>query len=118
MPVRRPQRRTTIPCLLACRYRACAAISLSSLEHSLPDSSDDPHNLPPQSSLTRVPSRLMPYRSHEQTEVALDGEDEPLDRELADLEPSERREGTLPEPSLSELLPSSDEERLESFCAA
>jgi len=91
----RHQVRITTPCLLV--VLASYARS-SSLEHSL-ESSENPHLAPPQSSFTRSPARVMPYRSHVQQLEAL-----PLDKELGDelLDERDVRDGTSEPRSLSE----------------
>lgn len=85
----------TTPCL---RVVLASYARSSSLEHSL-ESSEKPHLAPPQSSLTRSPARVMPYRSHVQQLETL-----PLDTELGDelLDEREVSDGTDESRSLSE----------------
>jgi len=99
----RPQRRTIIPCRLVVLARYAFSSSSLSDEHSLPSS---PQTLPPQSSLTLAPDLVMPKRLQVQQlvdddlddEVADDGEEDPLLRELRD----EVKDGTSESLSLSE----------------
>lgn len=73
----------TTPCL---RVVFSAYTYSSSDEHS-DESSLYPHLAPPQSSFTRSPARVIPYRSHVQQllrELTLLGDDELVDREVRD----------------------------------
>jgi hypothetical protein len=77
--------RTTMP------WRRVVLASYSSASSSSEEQSDEsslyPHRAPPQSSLTRSPERVIPYRSHVQQllpELTLDGEELLVERDVSD----------------------------------